>query len=165
MSVFWRGASRTWKSSTRALAPPVDLGAYFEPIRQFLLGGPFPENVYMIVLVHNHKPVPNAAIPVQKATNQYGDFYWFYANGLGFELYLGESVPEAIKGVCAFHNPRGPIIVDRGFGQMVRDFLQGQLDSSKQSESVVNLVLDRRQSVPEEAVSSKALQRPRNHES
>ena len=45
MSVFWRGACREWKSSNGAVAPPVDLGEHYEPIRKFLLGGSFPPNV------------------------------------------------------------------------------------------------------------------------
>ncbi len=61
MSVFWRGACREWKSSKGAVAPSVDLGEHYEPIRKFLLGGPFPQNVHIVVLIHNLKPVANAA--------------------------------------------------------------------------------------------------------
>lgn len=140
MSIFWRGAARTWKSSTGAIAPPVDLRESFEPIRQFLLGGPFPGNVYIVILIHNSKPVPNAIVPVQQGSNEYGEYYWFYANGLGFQLYLGDAVPSAIRSVCAVHNPRRPVVVDRGFGRMVNEFLRHQLENSQQSESVADLM-------------------------
>jgi hypothetical protein len=140
MSIFWRGAAREWKSSTGAIAPPVDLGSHFEPIRQFLLGGPFPPNVCIVMFVHNLKPVPNAALPVQRGKNEYGDFNWFYVNGLGFQLYLGDSVPLPVRNVCAFSNPRGPVVVDRGFGQMVYDFIKTQLDTSTQSDGLTKFL-------------------------
>ena len=55
MSVFWRGAAREWKSSTGAVAPPVDLMDHFEPIRQFLLGGQFPDDVFMAITIPRSK--------------------------------------------------------------------------------------------------------------
>jgi hypothetical protein len=136
MSVFWRGAAREWKSSTGAIAPAVDLGEFFEPIRQYLLGGPFPDDVFIVVMIHNLKPVGNAVLPVLQATDQYGEFYWFYMNGLGFRLYLGEATPIAIRSLCAFHNPDGPVVVDRGFGELVYGFIKDQMQSSEKSENL-----------------------------
>lgn len=140
MSVFWRGAAREWKSSTGAVAPPVDLGEYFEPIRQYLMGGSFPDDVFIVVLIHNLKPVANAALVVQRATNHYGDYYWFYINGLGFQLYLGKSVPAPIRNVCAFRAPEGAVVVDSAWGKAVYEFIKDGLDLSDKSESVVKLV-------------------------
>jgi hypothetical protein len=137
MSVFWRGAAREWRSSTGAIAPPVDLGEFYEPIRQYLLGGPFPDDVFIVVLIHNLKPVGNAALPVLQATDQFGDFYWFYVNGLGFRLYMGKQTPAAIKSICAYHNADGPVVVDRGFGKMVYGYIKDQLNSSEKSESLL----------------------------
>jgi hypothetical protein len=140
ISVFWRGACREWKSSKGAIAPPVDLGEYYEPIRQFLLGGPFPQNVHIVVLVHNLKPVWNAAIPVQRGKNGYGDFYWFYANGLGFMLYLADQFPRNAESLCAKHGGNGPVVVDKAFGSMVHAFLRELLQESQKSEGVLGLL-------------------------
>ena len=139
MSVFWRGACRQWKTSTGATAPAVDLGAYYEPIRQFLLGGPFPQDVHVVVLIHNMMPVGNAAVPVQIARSGYGDFYWFYLNGLGFMLYLGADFPKAAESQCAQHRANGPVVVDRAFSNMVYSFLKDLLQDSEKSESVMSL--------------------------
>jgi hypothetical protein len=136
MSVFWRGAAREWKSSKGAVAPPVDMHEYFEPIRQYLLGGPFPDDVFILIMIHNEKPVGNAALPVLQATDQFGDFHWFYVNGLGFRLYLGKQTPAAIRCICAYHNADGPIVVDRGFGKIVCGFIKDQLNSSEKSEGL-----------------------------
>ena len=147
MSVFWRGAARAWMSSTGAVAPPVDLGEFFEPIRQYLLGGQVPDSVFIVVTIHNLKSVGNAALPVHRATGQYGDFYWFYLNGLGFALYLGNTTPLPIRNVCAYHNPDGPVVVDVGFGQMVYDFIKNQLNSSEKSEHLTMLISNPKTSV------------------
>jgi len=133
MSVFWRGAAREWKSSLGGMAPPVNLGEYYEPIRQFLLGGPFPDDVVILVYIHNLKPAMNAATTVLLAKNKMAEFRWFYLNGLGFELYLGKEIPKQIRQLCAYHSSDGFVMVDREFGSMVRDFLKDQLTSRELS--------------------------------
>ena len=133
MSMFWRGAAREWKSSKGLLAPPVDLGEYYEPIRRFLLGEPFPEDVVILVYVFNLKPAMNAATPVLSATDQLAEFHWFYLNGLGVKLYLGKGIPEQIRRLCASRSPEGLVIVDREFSRMVRDFLKDHLTSHEWS--------------------------------
>jgi hypothetical protein len=133
MSIFWRGAAREWKSSLGGIAPPVDLGEYYEPIRHFLLGGPFPADVAILVYVHNLKPAMNAATTVLSARDQMAEFHWFYLNGLGFKLYLGGEIPQQIRKLCAYRSPDGFVIVDREFGKMVRSFLKDRLTSQELS--------------------------------
>ena len=142
MSIFWRGAAREWKSSTGAVAPHVDLGEHFEPIRGFLRGGKFPDDVFIVIYVSNRKPPGNAAFPVLQATAQFGDFYWFYLNGLGFALYLGANTPESVKSLCANHNPDGPVVVDRGFTDLVYDYIKERFDSSEQSDNLTKFLSD-----------------------
>lgn len=139
MSVFWRGACRQWKTPTGALAPAVDLGAFYEPIRQFLLGGSFPQDVHIIVLIHNMKPVGNAAVPVLQAKTGLGDCYWFYFNGLGFMLFLGGDFPKEAESQCAQHGANGPVVVDRAFSNMVYSFLKDLLQDSEKSDGVMKL--------------------------
>lgn len=127
MSMFWRGAARDWKSSLGEIAPPVNLGEYYEPIRQFLLGGPFPDDVFILVYVHNLKPAMNAATTVLSAKDKMAKFLWFYLNGLGFKLYLGKEIPQQIQQLCAYRSPDGFVMVDREFGRMVGDSLKDNL--------------------------------------
>lgn len=133
MSIFWRGAAREWKSSLGGIAPAVDLGEYYEPIRHFLLGGPFPDDVVIFVLIHNLKPVMNLATPAIAAKDGLADFYWFYLNGIGFKLYLGKSLPKAIRQLCAYRSPEGFVIMDSEFGKMVRQFAKDFLTSNELS--------------------------------
>ena len=129
MSMFWRGAAREWKSSLGEIAPPVNLGDYYEPIRQFLLGGQFPDGVVILVYVYNLKPAMNAATTVLSAKNKMAEFRWFYLNGLGFELYLGKEIPKQIRQLCAYRSSDGFVMVDREFGRMVRHSLKENLTS------------------------------------
>jgi hypothetical protein len=140
MSIFWRGAAREWKSSLGGIAPPVDLGEQYEPMRQFLLGGPFPDDVVIFVLIHNLKPVMNIATTVMKATHPTADFCWFYLNGLGYKLYLGKSIPESIRQLCAYRSPGGLVMMDRGFGEMVREFAKGVVTTSELSPKLENFL-------------------------
>jgi hypothetical protein len=133
MSIFWRGAAREWKSSLGAIAPPVDLGRYYEPIRQFLLGGPFPDDVAILIYIHDLKPAMNVATTVLSARDQLGEFLWFYLNGVGFKLYAGKKIPNEIRQLCSCHSPDGFVIVDREFGRMVRDFLKDLLTTENLS--------------------------------
>jgi hypothetical protein len=132
MSIFWRGAAREWKSSLGAIAPPVDLGKYYEPIREFLLGAPFPHRVAILIYVYERKPAMNTATTVLPGKDQTGAFFWFYLNGLGFKLYLGNQIPENVAKLCAY-SPEGFVIVDRTFGRMVREFLKNYLSSHELS--------------------------------
>src|SRR5262249_1520802 len=128
-----RGAAREWKSSLGGVAPPVDLGAYYEPMRKSLLGGPFPEDVVIFVLIDSRKPVANMATVVLGAKDSLATFYWFYLNGLGFKLYLGKSVPKDIRQLCAYRSPEGFVMMDAEFGKMVRAFGKDFLTSNELS--------------------------------
>ncbi len=133
MSIFWRAAVREWKTTLGAVAPPVDLREYCEPIRQFLLGGPFPDDVAILIYVHNLKPAPNAATTVLPGKDHTRRFYWFYLSGLGFKLYLGKKTPQQIRQLCAVHSADGFVLVDAEFGKMVRAFLKDYLTSQELS--------------------------------
>lgn len=129
MSMFWRGAAREWKSSQGGIAPTVNLGEYYEPMRQFLLGNRFPDDVVMLFYVHNLNPVMNAVTPALLARDHTAEFHWFYLNGLGFKLHLGKRVPEQIRRLCVHCSPEGFVLVDNEFGNMVRDYLKDRLTS------------------------------------
>lgn len=135
MSIFWRGAAREWKSSLGGIAPHVDLGNTFEPIRQYLLGGPFPDDVALLISIYNWKPPMNAATVVFKETGSFGDYHWFYLNGLGFMLFVG-NVPKSVRQLCAYHSPSGYVHIDRRFSDMVRETLKEQLLLNERSESL-----------------------------
>ena len=140
MSMFWRGAAREWKSSLGGIAPAVNLGKYYEPIRQFLLGGPFPDDVVILVYMYNLKPAMNAATTVLSAKDKMVDIRWFYLNGLIFKLYLGKEIPREIRQLCAYRSSDGFVMVEREFGSMVRKYLKDNLTSHAWSAKLQDLL-------------------------
>jgi hypothetical protein len=135
MSIFWRGAARQWKSSLGGIAPAVDVGNSFEPMRKYLLGGPFPDDCSLLVFIYNWKPAMNAATVVFKEDGPFGEFHWFYLNGLGFSLFVG-NVHKSVRQLCAWHSADGYILVDRRFGDMVRQVLKEQMLGNERSENL-----------------------------
>lgn len=96
ISIFWRGAVHEWQTSvTGQRAPEVNLGAYEEPIRRFLLGeNSFPANVALKLDVWPFTNVLQALNPVVTEQRPEGPRYWFYVPGLIFFLYVGTRIPE-----------------------------------------------------------------------
>jgi len=65
MSIFWRSAVHDWKTSAGQKAPLVDLGAYEEPVRNFLLGNaPFADDVVLAIDIWPYKDVLPLLHPV-----------------------------------------------------------------------------------------------------
>jgi len=140
-SIFWRGAARQWKSSTGSIAPPVDLGTYFEGTRRFLLGGPVPVDVFLSISIYAGTRVPSAMFPVIEAENQVGRrFYWFYIDGLGYRLAMGKEWRTDAMSVCAVNNAGGPVVVDKGFDAMVESYVKGMLESHKMSQGLLTFL-------------------------
>ena len=90
----------------------------------------------IFVLIHNLKPVMNLATTVIRAKDGFAEFYWFYLNGLGFKLYLGKDIPKDIRQLCAYRSVEGFVMMDREFGQMVRQFSKDFLTSNNISEKL-----------------------------
>jgi hypothetical protein len=96
MSIFWRSAVYDWKTSTGQKSPTVDLGAYEEPIRKFLLGNaPFPDDVVLAIDIWPYKDVLPLLHPVvTEQLSQGVRRYWFYVPGLHFFLFNGANIPK-----------------------------------------------------------------------
>lgn len=98
MSMFWRGSAHEWKTSSGQKAPRVDLGAYQEPMREFLLGKEFPANVVLALDIWPYKPALPLLYPV--ITEQLSSEvcrYWFYLPGLSFFLFAGNNLPKDVR--------------------------------------------------------------------
>jgi hypothetical protein len=78
----------------------------------------------------------NAATVVFKESGPFRDYYWFYLNGLGFNLFVGEIIPQSIRQICAYHSPENYVLVDRRFSDMVRGEIKEMLLSNERSESL-----------------------------
>lgn len=131
MSVFWRGAVHVWKSSLHSEAPDVNLCAYEEPIRQFLLGAsPLSDDVAVTVYVCPKGSILNAVLFPWDEHLPDCSRYVFYISGLGFVLHFADKLAPQFKATCAYHSPDKVVIVSADFEMVIRDILRDQVKSS-----------------------------------
>jgi len=97
MSMFWRGAIHEWQTPRGSKAPRIELCAYEEPIRRFLLGEQgLPLQVILTVGIWHAKKVLQAAHVPQPSHLAECQRYWFYVPGIIFSIYFGERVPADV---------------------------------------------------------------------
>jgi hypothetical protein len=123
-SVFWRGAVHGWETTIGQKAPPVDLGVYLEPMRRFLLGEPFPDNVVLTVEIWPYKPVVPLIQPViSEQLSQTVRRYWFCIPGLYCFLFAGD-IPKDVRDS---HIARGVVTVDADVADSILKFFKDGL--------------------------------------
>jgi hypothetical protein len=126
-SVFWRGGVHDWKTNIGQKASAVDLGVYLEPMRRFLLGEPFPDNMVLTVNIWPYKPVHPLIQPVtseQLSQTEWRD--WFCAPGLYFFLFVGSHIPKEVRDSSVSH---GVVTVDRDTADSILKFFKDGLRS------------------------------------
>jgi hypothetical protein len=100
MSIFWRAAVHKWRTVSRPIGI-IDLGAYQEPIRLFLLGADFPSNVVILVSVWPNQEVPLMAYTPRKGDALGYEAFNFLIPGIEFRLLLGERIPDQLRAICS----------------------------------------------------------------
>jgi hypothetical protein len=97
VSVFWRGAVHDWETMGGLKAPKVELCAYEEPIRRFLIGEQILRpGVVLTADIWHAKKVFHAAYPPLASHFPECQRYWFYIPGIIFSLYIGEGIAADI---------------------------------------------------------------------
>ena len=109
IGIFWKASVHPW--SSERTAPQIDLGAYGEELRTFLLGRTsFPERVALTVGV---QPPPVKQIsfnrPYRGSETEYHNFL-FHVPGISFALAVGKQI-EKVKRVCFYSSPGHPILL------------------------------------------------------
>jgi hypothetical protein len=98
VSVFWRGAVHDWETTGRLKAPAVDLCAYEEPIRRFLMKEQeLPFSVVLTMDIWHARKVLQAPYPPMPSHLPECQRYWFYIPGIIFSLYVGENIPGSVR--------------------------------------------------------------------
>ena len=129
MSVVWRGSVHSWKDRA-GNEHGIDLGIYEEPIRQFLLGGPFPEDVALTISIWRTKGdvIVGAYFPTPGDTTDYATFL-LYIPGIEFLLSLGKNIPEPTRLSCSIRTPQKVIYashsVKRNTRQAFKRYMSG----------------------------------------
>jgi hypothetical protein len=97
ISIFWRGAAREWKTTAGEVAPQVDLGAFEELLRLFLLEkGPLPKEVVLTIDIWPYEKALQVSYPPIASPIPECNRYWFHIPGLVFSLYVGPNIPAHV---------------------------------------------------------------------
>jgi hypothetical protein len=106
LSIFWRGAAHQWRNIDKGLMEGIKLGPYEEPIRKFLLGGPFPDDIVVQVAVWPTKDVIPAAYTPRKGKAPGYHAFNFMIPGIEFRLLTGKQIPDDVLSSCSHASPQ-----------------------------------------------------------
>ena len=113
-SIFWRGAAHDW-IFMRQKPKRLELGPYEEQLRSYLLGtGVFPEDAVLVVAISSGmERLRNMLItfPFLKSREPGFRQYRFSIPGITFQLFLGKSIPFALRRLCSVRPPERHILM------------------------------------------------------
>jgi hypothetical protein len=111
LSLAWRGAVKEWKT-LKGQTTTSTLGAYEEPIRQYLAGkATVLGNVFVVLTVCTDdaaQHIVNAPWPVQTPADEYLQTEMF-VRGLWFIVLAGDAVPQDLRSLSLLGSPASPI--------------------------------------------------------
>ena len=100
LSILWRGAAHRWTKMDGTFTTPLQLGSFESPIRNYLLGGPFPVDTAIIVIVGSDETSRNCWF----APAPFDDFgllnFGFHAMGVYFRAIMGSPLPQLFREFC-----------------------------------------------------------------
>ncbi|HWA94053.1 MAG TPA: hypothetical protein VG844_05585 [Terracidiphilus sp.] len=100
MSIFWRSSIHSWPGIT-SRTEQLNLREFLEPIRQFLLGGKFPQNAAIFITVWPKLDVPRIAYTPREGEAPGYRVFNFMIPGIEFRLFLGSAIPPVLFQTCA----------------------------------------------------------------
>jgi len=119
-SIFWRYSVASWPSGHS-----VRLGPYSEELRQYLLGGSFPETARLVCFL-SRLTAANSLVMMPSTVKAKGFLlHQFVIPGFDFVLVIGRNAPASFDKFCLMHGPEKPIVVSeqsdsRRLGQLLR---------------------------------------------
>lgn len=97
LGVVWRATIHDWTMPDRTILPRQAIGDFEPPIRSYLLGGTFPPDTSVIVIVcsdHQSRDIwTTPTIFVEANCLNFG----FHARGVFFRVMIGYQLPEAFR--------------------------------------------------------------------
>ena len=121
ISIFWRGSVHHWKTTLGLEAEKLELCAYEEPLRKFLMDeAPFPDDVVLTVDIWGRDRVLSISHPPKSSHLPECQRYWFHIPGLIFSLYIGHNIPA---GQRLRNAAKGILGIDRILTDSVNDHL------------------------------------------
>ena len=106
LSVIWRLAAHNWPT-LNGQKTTLDLGAFYEPIRLFLLGeGPFPADLHVAATAASDGLSRLCYILPERVTGLPWQQIGFLARGIWFDITMGENQPQELLDRCCVTSPK-----------------------------------------------------------
>ncbi len=102
-SIFWRAAMHQWRL-LRPNPTKLELGPLEEKLRAYLMGGPFPRNPVMIIVVNSGKErMRNMMMqfPFLATKERKFNQYRFTVPGFTFQMFTGYDIPDDLRALCS----------------------------------------------------------------
>jgi hypothetical protein len=119
LSVVWRAGAYRWRnlySDMRTYS--IQLGAFLEPMRQFLLGaGPFPANFSVNVQVASDDHSQKSAYTPALAAGTPCPIYGFLTCGIHFAVAMGNPLPPGYLETCCYNSAANVLFEKNLHGQ------------------------------------------------
>jgi hypothetical protein len=100
LSVVWRGAVHSWKKFDGTYTTPLPLGAFTEPVRQYLLGRSLLLDTAVIVIVCDDFTSRRHWFPPAANTEANCLNFRFPALGVFFRVVMGPRLPKCFRDYC-----------------------------------------------------------------
>jgi hypothetical protein len=101
LSVFWRGAVRSWEEYGEKYNT-LELGPYEESLRQYLLGQTaFPANVVVFFIICTDATSQDSFHVPSPGGKQYGATYTFQTRGINFFMTVGKQMLGSLRSLCS----------------------------------------------------------------
>ncbi len=122
-----------WRADLAQIEPIVTLGEWREPIRQYLLGGPLPENVNIVLTLIRPQPhFPRIdRIVAFPATSDDGRRHDFMACGMRFMVFTSTEAPPPLDEVSLPRTKRALISDGRSLLDAVAEEVQTSTASGR----------------------------------
>ncbi len=111
LSVMWRASVHRWLMPD-GMTTSIDLGAYQEPIRRFLLGeSEFPAHVVVAVTACTDWLSQAKVFPPSAVRENPHTAFSLLVRGIGFRVLVGSGLPPEIREVCCNASAKKVIFV------------------------------------------------------
>jgi hypothetical protein len=125
LSLAWRASVHRWTLPDGTSTSPYDLGTHDEPIRRFLLGGPFPSQCAVVMTICTDATSRAVWIAPSPAKRDDGcSICRIQLLGLILIVWLGPGIPDHIKELCCCSAPETPFL-SADCTEVTRDMLDG----------------------------------------
>jgi hypothetical protein len=129
MGIFWKATVHSWRRATAE--PVIELGAYREPVRAFLLGeSAFPSHMALTLgILPAPTKLASYELPAREGRTDWHEFS-FYIPGIKFVLAAGKSISPKVNNSSFTGNLSRPILV-MNFSGPIYQRIRGELTSPK----------------------------------